>query len=659
MQQEEILRSLKEFEQTISSNFNDDIIQGIETEGLQRSLRMFKNSVIKEIDNDIQHAKAVIASPIYVGLLGRYSHGKSALVNALFKLDDDCRLPEGEGVVTSKVTLVDFANIPIAEAFEIITNEDLPRPITTSELLNNVGNSDKDTSCVESYKMTLPTNNRDFAANFLSSNITLVDMPGLGGPYFNDKVATAKYLKYMDMALVAIKIDEIEDAARHIRFFVEDLNIPIIPILTYQDLWQSSDLYVDCKDETSMLAKAQSLLEEHLPSLKKYCINLIAVSSIKDANGKEHQNVAALRKIILDQITNKRLAIEKAHTEIAPIYKKQVIELSKEFGNLKVKLERLLKEINDELNKWLPNSKDVLSLNDAIGKNRVIKRAKERFLTEAKRVISDCAREYRDRMQEIRNKSSFSDLQDFVKNFEDRVSERFANQKNRINDLNREFLNTLNEQVQVIIEQMQFDRQTKKELSNRIGDLLDRNSFEWDYRFRTSEKARNSIDSAYRVFTANTASNWFNELIKNPTNLILIGVGILMLLIPSDATFLKIEYGKIAIFGLVPIAIAFFNVYQSIPAKRRNEMNELQNKLTETLQGDFNEVEWKEDIEKAILKNIDEITEDLIEEMSADTELYNRDVQEFIRIKDEIEDGKEELARKIEEELLNLRVSIR
>lgn len=657
MQQEEILKSLKEFEQTISSNFNDDIIQGIETEGLQRSLRMFKNSVIKEIDNDIQHAKAVIASPIYVGLLGRYSHGKSALVNALFDLEDDCRLPEGEGVVTSKVTLVDFANIPIAQAFEIVTNEDLPRPITTSELLNNVGNKPKGSSCVESYKMTLPTNNRDFAANFLSSNITLVDMPGLGGPHFKDKVATAKYLKYMDMALVVIKIDEIEDAARHIRFFVEDLNIPIIPILTYEDLWQTSDLYVDCNDVTSMRTKAQALIEEHLPSLKKHCVNLITVSSIKDANGNEHPNIEALRETILTQITNKKLAIEKAHTEIAPIYKKQVIELSKEFSNLKVKLERLLKEINDELNKWLPNSKDLVSLNDAIDKNRVVKRAKERFITEAKRIISDCAREYRDRIQEIRNKSSYNELQDFVKNFEDRVSERFASHKNRINDLNREFLNTLNEQVQVIVEQMQFDRQTKKELSNRIGDLLDRNSFDWDYRFRTSEKAQNSIDSAYRVYNANTALNWFSELIKDQSSLILIGIGFAMLFI-LPAIGIKF-LSKIAIFGLVPIVIAFFNVYQSIPAKKRNEMNELQNKLTEALQGDFNEVDWKENIEKAILKNIDEITKDLIDEMSADTELYNRDVQEFIRIKDEIEDGKEELSQKIEEELLNLRVSIR
>ena len=347
MQQEEILKSLNDFEHMIQKNFSEDAVESIETEGLRRSFRGLKNNAIKEIVEDIEHAKSVISSPIYVGLLGRYSHGKSALVNALFKLDDDCRLPEGEGVVTSKVTLVDFDDYPTAQAFAIVSNEDLPRQISINELIGSVGsNNDDESICVESYKLTLPTSGRGFASNFLANNITLVDMPGLGGPYFTDKVTTANYLKYMDMALVVMKVDEIEDSARHIRYFVENLNIPVVPILTYQDLWKKSDLYMDCDDEAAMLAKAQSLIEEHLPSLKKYCVNLIAVSSIKDENGSEHKNIASLRGIILDQITNKKLAIGKARTEIAPIYKKQVMELSKEFGALKIKLDKLLADIN-------------------------------------------------------------------------------------------------------------------------------------------------------------------------------------------------------------------------------------------------------------------------------------------------------------------------
>ena len=450
---------------------------------------MDTNDVIKEIVDDIEHAKSVISSPIYVGLLGRYSHGKSALVNALFKLDDDCRLPEGEGVVTSKVTLVDFDDYPTAQAFAIVSNEELPRQISINELIGSVGsNNDDESICVESYKLTLPTSGRGFASNFLANNITLVDMPGLGGPYFTDKVTTANYLKYMDMALVVMKVDEIEDAARHIRYFVENLNIPVVPILTYQDLWKKSDLYMDCDDETAMLAKAQSLIEEHLPSLKKYCVNLIAVSSIKDENGNEHKNIDSLRRIILDQITNKKLAIGKARTEIAPIYKKQVMELSKEFGALKIKLDKLLADINKEFNQWLPNSKDILSFEETLNKNVRIKRAKDRFIAEAKRVISDCTREYRERVNEMRSLASYNDLKNLVDKFEDNVTDRFAIHKSRMTDLNKEYLTVLGEQVQGIIEQMQFDRQTKEDLSGRVENILETSRFEWDCQYRNENK---------------------------------------------------------------------------------------------------------------------------------------------------------------------------
>jgi hypothetical protein len=51
-----------------------------------------------------------IDSPIYVGLLGRYSHGKTALINQFFSMTQEYALPEGEGIVTSKVTEITFLN---------------------------------------------------------------------------------------------------------------------------------------------------------------------------------------------------------------------------------------------------------------------------------------------------------------------------------------------------------------------------------------------------------------------------------------------------------------------------------------------------------------------------------------------------------------------
>ena len=46
MQQEEILKSLNDFEQMIQRNFSEDAVESIETEGLRRSFRGLKNNVI-------------------------------------------------------------------------------------------------------------------------------------------------------------------------------------------------------------------------------------------------------------------------------------------------------------------------------------------------------------------------------------------------------------------------------------------------------------------------------------------------------------------------------------------------------------------------------------------------------------------------------------
>ena len=111
--------------------------------------------------------------------------------------------------------------------------------------------------------------------------------------------------------------------------------------------------------------------------------------------------------------------------------------------------------------------------------------------------------------------------------------------------------------------------------------------------------------------------------------------------------------------GLIPLVIAAINVYQAIPTQRRNELNNLKNSLIDALQGGFNEVKWKENVEETILKYIGEVYEDLESDMSSETDLYNRDTKEFLRIKDEIEDGKEELSVKIEEELQGLKANVR
>ena len=78
------------------------------------------NHEVRALLGKIDYTLNVMQAPVYVGLLGRYSHGKTALANAIFEIPEEHTLPEGEGIVTSKITKIDFEEkIGYAKAFLI------------------------------------------------------------------------------------------------------------------------------------------------------------------------------------------------------------------------------------------------------------------------------------------------------------------------------------------------------------------------------------------------------------------------------------------------------------------------------------------------------------------------------------------------------------
>lgn len=211
---------LKDTKNEIESNFTLEAMEQIQTEGIKRELNRFRSTLIKDITYELEHTMEVIQSPVFVGLLGRYSHGKSALVNALFSLDETSKLPEGEGVVTSKVTRVDFnKELYAPEAYEV-KKGGVSSMIDVETLRNGVGQTQTDTSSVDYFYMKLPTDNRDFAQLFATKNISLIDMPGLGGPYFKDQTTTKQYIKNLDMILAIVKVDGIREAGIHIEPYI-------------------------------------------------------------------------------------------------------------------------------------------------------------------------------------------------------------------------------------------------------------------------------------------------------------------------------------------------------------------------------------------------------------------------------------------------------
>lgn len=131
-------RSADGIRQIFSSRSLEDLA---DADQIEDKVKDFAAKSIEKLVTDIYRLAELTESPVYIGMLGRYSHGKSALVNALFDLTDENKLPEGDGIVTSKVTSVSFdLSKNTIEASEV-TNDGEVRRIEYSALQNEVKSS--------------------------------------------------------------------------------------------------------------------------------------------------------------------------------------------------------------------------------------------------------------------------------------------------------------------------------------------------------------------------------------------------------------------------------------------------------------------------------------------------------------------------------------
>ena len=182
--------------------------------------------------------------------------------------------------------------------------------------------------------MELPSD-QSFSELFESKKINLIDMPGLGGPYFKDTEKTLKYIENLDMLLVVIKITEIEMASHYIEPYIAKLRIPIIPVLTFFDCWKNSGVFQKCSNEEEATNTAIDLVIEKIPSLTNYRSRIIAVSSLKNFQ------VDTLQSQILNFVEEQNFAIEKIQKEGTEIYRRKIEEILRElnsFTSLRINL---------------------------------------------------------------------------------------------------------------------------------------------------------------------------------------------------------------------------------------------------------------------------------------------------------------------------------
>lgn len=638
---------LKDTRNEIEKNFTPEAMEQIQTEGIKRELNRFRSTLIKDIMYELDHTMEVIQSPVFVGLLGRYSHGKSALVNALFSLDETSKLPEGEGVVTSKVTRVDFnKDLYAPEAYEV-KKGGVSDMIDVETLRNGVGQSQVDTSSVDYFYMKLPTDNRDFAQLFATKNISLIDMPGLGGPYFKDQTITKQYIKNLDMILAIVKIDGIREAGVHIEPYIQtSVGLPVIPVLTFGDQWKKSDLYADCNDEDEMLQKAKNLIQEYIPSLSKYGTNLIAVSSYTG------QNINELRSLILNHMEVGNIAIGKARKEISPVYKRQVQQLSIEFNNLKNKVSTLSEELDALMKPILPKKKDTNQLKEVFASAKV-QRSYRDLVKESTAQINDCFSKYKDYINGLRSRNSAKEVMDWANTFERNANDRmYRDTVERMNCLYEEYKEQLKAGIKNMLDGMTLDRQKKQDLQERTSELITDSKVDWRNVFNIKIDTLN-LQTFYTKYQTKLAGSTFKELLKQPETLEIFIGGITLIC----CTPIPIVGPILAVIGIALVLFTFIKIRMQVPELKKRHLADLKDEICDYLENQFEITEKKECFSALLEEKKEDLYQLLSEDISVETSEYNRDAFYLKRVKEHLDNVLFSISERINDEIRNINYS--
>lgn len=639
----ELNEMLADVKHQLEQDFSQEKIDRLEVDEIKRQMSRFKTAKVEPLIPEIDCLLKVIESPLYVGMLGRYSHGKTALVNALFSLDEECKLPEGDGVVTSKVTHVVFKkDLLQLQACVMKKGDDEERTIDFMTLRNSV-RTNQDASTIDYYKLELPTEGKDFASLFATKNINLVDMPGVGGPYFKDQQITKMYIHELDMIIAVIKIDEIMESGLQINNHIKNSQVPIIPVLTFTDKWKESDLYSDCKDIDAVLFKAKKLIHEHISNLDDYLDNLIPVSSFTG------DNIDALRHSILNHIDAPNIAIRKARKDVSPVYKRQLLLFQESFRDLKKKMSALKTDLDEMLKPILPKNGERTEIIDEACKGARVVKARHSLEDETTRCVNDLFTKYKDRLSSLQYVNEKNELVSSVSKLEDDTNNRLIRENTeRLNSMYQNYKDELSYEIDKLLSRMTLDNKTKANLNKEIESTLADSKIDCQDVLKLDTKSI-AINSYLAKYDAKVGMSFIASMAKDPTSLIMLIVGVV--LIPLGGWVLG------PIFRIVGIGFVAASAIMTVinqPRETKTLFEEAKRSIIEHLESAFDVNKKKDMLSEAVSATRGRLNDDLKIVLSDDTSSYNKDALFLNSIKERFDEMMDELSDKLEDELCKI-----
>lgn len=517
----------RELEELLDENckmLNDklsDVENRVSSEKLKKELEQYKKVTWNKTQNSLNNFIDVVKSPIHIGLLGKYSHGKTALINSIFNLSNEEELPTGEQIVTSKISKLSFDST----TYEIKTSEIL----TTGEVVD-IGFEDMksvvtsgDQSAINYIDIVFPTKG-DFAKAFERNNIHIIDMPGLGGTYFKDTHTTTQYLDNLDFLIVAIKANEIKQASSLLDLYLNRLNVPVIPVITFSDNIKDYSDYTDCQNDDEYINKARNLIKEYIPSMKNLKDLMLVSANTKDENGriKEGLNINNLQTLIIGYVEKKEFAIAKIKKEPAVVHQRKI----KEIKLKKTELDRELKKAEEDLVNRISNALPMLkkenskiqTFGDFYDKNKRIQQTKKDFKNSIKDIRKSFDNECNNNILNINNiATSVQSFMEDVKKYEDDMSKGLEKSLKAIEDESHPFLERILEETNGYIDKIILDKEPKAELKDNLDEKLQ------DIVFKTEKKDlsfRKILDTELAEKNKRLGLRTLSDTVKDPGTLL-------------------------------------------------------------------------------------------------------------------------------------------
>lgn len=609
---EEINDELKEFQKNVEVTF-DRLVTNIQTPEVKEKVKHFKDIEISKISKNILQTIEVIDSPISVGLVGRYSHGKTALINNLFSIDTEYSLPEGEGIVTSKITKVEFDSKVSYPTCHQILRDQRKNKISIEALKLSVTGSDASSELVDYYSIKLATKD-DLSRAFESKKINLIDMPGLGGAYFRDNEKTRKYIDNLDMLIVAVKITEIKEAARCIEPYINNLFIPIIPVLTFFDTWRENPIFVTCTNDEEALCKAKDLMKDLIPSLSKYEIRTIAVSS------KTKYNIPDLQNLLSNFVIPQNFAIQKIKSETPEVFKRRINEISKKINNITIETENSLNKLERELQCLIPNSQARFESFE-----QFFKKQKNKVASKSKENISQCVENiyvyFKKTVQYIEESNNFDGIVKRISEMEKEVnSTYFVDLNDRIDNLFADFKLTLDDAVGKYVDSLDIDELRKQRLKQSALEQIE--NYQSNIGSSIEYKAESVNKFKAEKFTRDIVNSFLN-VVQNPQVFLPVAFVIIVPLMP-DLPFVGNPFKPFLPWVILIAIISVMSI--ALFSDQTNQFKEVKKKIISSLLSDFDKQTITNDSQKKFIKASDELLDLVQKELHEFTNPYSKDI---------------------------------